>query len=143
MIFFCLFKVDAFYKQPFRGVLLKRCSENMQQTYRRTPMSKCDLNKVAKQLWSEVGIVVKTRLLFKQLVSSTILDEKSSFKMLGLSFSSKLDWGSYIVSIARLSSKRIRVLNCSTKFLSYIYKYTIRPCMKYCYHLGWAAGTFM
>ena len=34
-------------KQPPRGVLKKRCSENMQQTYRRTPMPKCDFNKVA------------------------------------------------------------------------------------------------
>ena len=28
-------------KQPSRGVLKKRCSENMQQIYRRTPMPKC------------------------------------------------------------------------------------------------------
>ena len=27
-------------KQPFRGVLSKRCSENMQQIYRKTPMQK-------------------------------------------------------------------------------------------------------
>ena len=26
--------------------LKKRCIENMQQTYRRTPMAKCDFNKV-------------------------------------------------------------------------------------------------
>ena len=30
-----------------RGVLRKRCSENMQQIYRRAPMPKCDFNKVA------------------------------------------------------------------------------------------------
>ena len=35
-------------KQPPRGVLKKRCSENMQQIYRRTSMPKCDFNKVAK-----------------------------------------------------------------------------------------------
>ena len=34
-------------KQPPRGVLRKRCSENMQQIYRTTPMLKCDFNKVA------------------------------------------------------------------------------------------------
>ena len=34
-------------KQPHRGVPRKRCSENMQQVYRRTPMPRCDLNKVA------------------------------------------------------------------------------------------------
>ena len=38
-------------KQPFRGVLVERCSENMQQIYRRTPMPKCDFNKTAKQLY--------------------------------------------------------------------------------------------
>ena len=29
-------------KKPFRVVLRKSCSENMQQIYRRTPISKCD-----------------------------------------------------------------------------------------------------
>ena len=29
-------------KQPFRGVLTKSSSENMQQIYRRTPMPKCN-----------------------------------------------------------------------------------------------------
>ena len=38
-------------KQPSRGVLGKRYSENMQQSSRRTAMSKCDVNKVAKQLY--------------------------------------------------------------------------------------------
>ena len=36
-------------KQPSRGVLRKRCYENMQQIYKRTPMPKCDFNKVALQ----------------------------------------------------------------------------------------------
>ena len=38
-------------KQPPRGVLIKRCSENMQEIYRRTPVPKCDFNKVALQLY--------------------------------------------------------------------------------------------
>ena len=38
-------------KQPSRGVLMKRCSENMQQMYRRTSVRKCDFNKVTKQLY--------------------------------------------------------------------------------------------
>ena len=37
-------------KQPSRGILRKRCSDNMQQTYRRTSMPKCDFHKVARQL---------------------------------------------------------------------------------------------
>ena len=36
-------------KQPFRGVLMKRCSENMQQIYRRTPMAKSNFKKIALQ----------------------------------------------------------------------------------------------
>ena len=38
-------------KQLSRGVLTKRCSENMQQIYRGTPMPKCNFNKVPKQLY--------------------------------------------------------------------------------------------
>ena len=37
-------------KQPFRYVLRKRCSENMQQIYRSKPKPKCDFNKVSLQL---------------------------------------------------------------------------------------------
>ena len=41
-----LFKKTIFeQKQPSRGVLRKRCSENMQQIYRRALMPKCDFNK--------------------------------------------------------------------------------------------------
>ena len=34
----------------------------------------------------------------------SVLEKKSSFKILGLTFSSKLDWGSYIISIAKTAS---------------------------------------
>ena len=69
-----------------------------------------------------------------------VLKEKSSFKMLGLTFSSKLDWGSYIISIAKTASKKIGALIHSMKFLSpevalYLYKSTIHPCMEYCCHI--------
>ena len=69
-----------------------------------------------------------------------VLEEKSSFKMLGLTFSSKLDWGSYIISIAKTASKKIGALIHSTKFLSPEvaldhYKSTICACMEYCCHV--------
>ena len=38
-------------KQPPRSVPRKKCSENMQQIYKRTPMRKCDFSKVAMQLY--------------------------------------------------------------------------------------------
>ena len=43
-------------------------------------------------------------------MDGSVLEEKSSFKMLGLTFSSKLDWGSYIISIAKTASKKIGAL---------------------------------
>ena len=46
-----------------------------------------------------------------------VLKEKSSYKMLGLTFSSKLDWDSYIICIAKTASKRNGVLIRSMKFL--------------------------
>ena len=60
--------------------------------------------------------------------------------MLGLTFSSKLDWVSYIISIAKTASKKIGALIHSMKFLSlevalYLYKFTICPCMEYCCHI--------
>ena len=59
--------------------------------------------------------------------------------MLGLTFSSELDLGSYIISIVKTATKKIGALIRSMKFLSpevalYLYKSTIRPCMEYCYH---------
>ena len=74
----------------------------------------------------------------------SVLEEKTSFKILGLTFSSKLDWGSYIVSIAKTSSKKIGALIRSMKFLSpevalYLCKSTIRQCMEYCCHV-WASA---
>ena len=75
-------------------------------------------------------------------MDGSVLEEKTSFKMLGLTFSSKLDWGCYIISIAKTASKKVGALIRSMKFLSpevalYLYKSTIQPCMKYCCHV-WA-----
>ena len=75
-------------------------------------------------------------------MDGSALEEKSSFKMLGLAFSSKLDWGSYIISIAKTASKKIGALIRSMKFLYpevalYLHKSTIRLCMEYCCHV-WA-----
>ena len=77
-------------------------------------------------------------------MDGSVIEEKTSFNMLGLTFSSKLDWGSSIVSIAKIASKKIGALIRSMKFLSpevalYLYKSTIRPCMEYCCHV-WAGA---
>ena len=44
------------------------------------------------------------------------LRKKNSFKMLGLNFSSNLDWGCYIISIAETVSENIEAFNFSVKF---------------------------
>ena len=113
-----------------------------------------NLNLIYETLWTGV----RSGLLISKLVSfdrsnnngstdvkmdGSILEEKSSFKMLRLTCSSKLDWGSYIISIAK-TAKRIGALIRSMKFLSpevalYLYKSTICPCMEYCCHV-WAGA---
>ena len=40
------YRLFKWQKQPSRNVLIKRCSENMQQIYSGTPMLKCDFNKL-------------------------------------------------------------------------------------------------
>ena len=77
-------------------------------------------------------------------MNGSIFEEKSSFKILGLTFSSKLDWSSYIVFVAQTASKKVEALIRSIKFISpeaalCLYKCTIRPCMEYCCHV-WAGG---
>ena len=46
-------------------------------------------------------------------MNGSALEKKSSFKMLGLVFSSKFDWNSYIIFIAKTASKKIDALICS------------------------------
>ena len=64
--------------------------------------------------------------------------------MLGLSFSSKLDWSSYIISINKIGSKKIGAFIHFMKILFpeaslYLYKSTLCPCMEYCCHI-WAGA---
>ena len=60
--------------------------------------------------------------------------------MMRMFFSSKLDWDSYIISIALIAPKKIGDLIHSMKFLSPeialdLYESSIRPCMEYCCHV--------
>ena len=77
-------------------------------------------------------------------MDGSVLEEKSSFKVLGLTFSSKFDGGSCIICIAKTSSKKIGALIRSMKFFSpevalYLHDSTIWPCMEYCCHI-WAGA---
>lgn len=65
------------------------------------------------------------------------LQRRSSFKILGLSFSFKLIWCSNSVSIAKSDYKKIGALICSihsfsSKFTLYLYQSIIHPSIEYC-----------
>ena len=73
-------------------------------------------------------------------MDGSVFEEKSLFKMLGLTFSSKLDLGSFFIFIAKTASKKIRALIRSMKFPSpevalHLYKSSIQPYMEYCCHI--------
>ena len=48
---------------------------------------------------------------------ASVLQVNSYFKMLGLTYFSKLECGPYITSIPKTASKKIAALNCSVKSL--------------------------
>ena len=75
-------------------------------------------------------------------MDGSVLEEQSSFMMLGLTFSSKLDRGLFIISVAKTANWKMKIgaLIRSMKFLSpevalYLYRSTIRPSMEHCYVL--------
>ena len=78
-----------------------------------------------------------------------ILKENSSFKILELSFLTKLDWGSYNDSIAKSISKKIETLiscltSLSPEVAFYFFKGTIRPCKEHFFHVcGGASRCFI
>ena len=51
-------------------------------------------------------------------MGGSALQEKSCFKILGLTFGSKLVWDSYTISVTKTTSKKIGALIHSMKFLS-------------------------
>ena len=61
-------------QQPPRGVLRKRCSENMQLIYRKSPMPKCDFNIVATATLLKshfgMGVSCKFAACFQNIVFS-------------------------------------------------------------------------
>ena len=101
------------------------------------PMGHCEL-------WKEVLNLSKNTGAIDVNMNGSVLEEKLCLKILGFTFSSKLDSGSYIISIAKNASKKIGALIHFMKFLSpeaalYVHKSTTRPFMKYCCH-AWAGA---
>ena len=89
-------------------------------------------------LFCLTNLVTLVLLMWKK--DGSFLEGKSSFKIVGLSFLSKLDWGFCNISIAKTVSKKFGALIRFIEFLSskdalYLYKSTIRLCMESCCHV--------
>ena len=87
------------------------------------------ISTLGKLSWYCVTSLITLVLLMSKMDLS-VLEEKYYFIMLVLTFSSKLDWGAYIFSIAKTTSKNIGALIRSMQFLSpevalYVCKSTI------------------
>ena len=81
------------------------------------------------------GLIILLLLIGKWM--GLFLSKNLLSRCWGWIFPSKLEWGSYITSIAKTASKKIGALIHFIKFLSpefalYLYKRTIRPCMDNC-----------
>ena len=88
---------------------------------------------------SGLGLTSLIRLVLLMGKWKVLFLRTSSFRILGLSFSSKLDWSSYIISVAKTASEKIEALIRSMKFLFpkvflYLYKSILQPCMECCCH---------
>ena len=79
-------------------------------------------------------------------MDGSVLEEKSSFKILRVSFSSKLDWGFYILSIVKTAFKKLKPLFFLWRFflltllfisIKLLYTYIKQTCMEYRYFV-WA-----
>ena len=92
------------HKQPPRGVLRKRCSQSIQQIYRRAPMLKCNFNKVARNVieillrygCSFVNLLIIFRTPFPKNTSGGLLLKNYKSKIISnhLAMSQKMLLGS-------------------------------------------------
>ena len=78
-------------------------------------------------------------------MDGSVLEEKSSFKMLGLTLSFKLDWSFKFLHYLYCKNCRQENWNFNLfyevflKVALYLYKSTIHPCIEYCCHV-WAGA---
>ena len=87
--------------------------------------------------------IIVVLLMWKSIV---LFLKNFFFKVLGLSFSLKLDLGSHSVFIAEIASKKVETLICSMKFLPpkitlYLCKSNIMPSMEYFCHVELGASS--
>ena len=138
--------MEEIQRQLSRGVLRKRCSENMQQIYRRTSMPKCDFNKVALRHGCSLGNLLHIfRTPFLKNTSRWLPLEihntsRVSYKfILYVQFKSSVYWGSGRKARTKLfSTILIMWFNVSNKarftFLVLMIKYLDNKKSCRCFH---------
>lgn len=77
-------------------------------------------------------------------MSGEVLQESTSFRLVGLTISNDFSWNEYITSVAKKASMKVGTLYRARNYLSpecilHLYKSLIRPCMEYCCHI-WAGA---
>ena len=119
-------------KQPSRGVLMKGSSENMQQIYMRTPMPKCDFNKVAWVYPINLLHIFKTSftkntsgwlLLYnptKELLKNNIINAYVFETALQDLLTNRRRNSRSIISYGPANSRKTSILNLSLLFLKYL-----------------------
>ena len=97
--------------------------------------------------WQHKHLSLRCISTHNKVIISCRMLQRSAWQHKHLTFSSKLDWASYMISIAKTVSKKVGALIPSMKFLSpevvlYHHNFIIRPCMKYCCHVQAGAPSF-
>ena len=73
-------------------------------------------------------------------MDGSVLEKKSSFKMLGLTFFSELDWGYYVSLLRKVPPRILDYWFILWRFfLLYLYKSALWPCIEYGCHV-WAGA---
>ena len=85
-----------------------------------------------------IGVITLVLLLWKWM---GLLLRKNHLLGAGLTFSSKLDWGCCIISIAKTAKKWIfdSFYEVSEEVVLYLYKFTIQLNIEYCCHVWFDA----
>ena len=75
----------------------------------------------------------------------SVVSPVDNINILGLNMNKKMSWKPHITTVARVASKKLRVLFRLRNFFSssqllQLHKGLIRPCMEYCYHIWGGSG---
>ena len=131
---FCLFSVIDSFEWFWMGSFHK--NNQLMLEFLKAPFLVLRFSYYTLMTLMILPVILKSILM---IFNGSVLDEKLSFKMLGLYFSSKLNWSIYIISIIKTASKKNGILIRFMKFLSpkvalRVYK-SMWSCWHWCFQL--------